>query len=159
MSSDWTTVFGEGIMVTLTTPAAKLLSGLNPCFEKDRIKFGRHIGILKQGVDRLGDYLGRPFNELDLISDDDDDDAEHGESIGTDPKQVKKAPKKFFTPANPDWQKHIAGGIEKRMRFYLKWLALQRPLVMPSQITANKSVYRLWNLLLSVVSSFLYSRN
>jgi hypothetical protein len=153
MAKDWNIVFGEGIISALSTPAAKLVAGLNPCNEKDRIKFGRHIGILKSGVERLGQYLGRDPLEAGNISGDDDDDGEEGENIVVGSQPVKKALKKWSTPSNSDWQRQIAGALEKKQRFYLQWLALQRPLVMPSMITGNKTVYRLWNLLLSVVRS------
>lgn len=153
MGDDWEHVFGYEICGELTTPAAKLVAGLDPCDFKDRVKFGRQIGLLKAAVERIGDFNGGAEINASQISDD-EEEPEEGDDIAVEPSTAKpkKPRKKFSTPTNEDWQRHVKGDHSKRIGMFFRWQSLQRPLVMPSMITGKRRVYNLWNILLSTVT-------
>ena len=113
MSNDWNTVFSDSVMSMLSTPAVKMLAQLNPCDEGDQFKFGRTLGILKPGVQRVAQFLGRDVLELSNISDDDEDD-EDEEDTAPSSQRAKKSAKKWSTPSNSEWQRVVSSSLEKR---------------------------------------------
>jgi len=63
-------VFGNEIE-TFSLPTLRKLAGLDPKVESHRVAFGRHLGISKDGVERImTEYYGKPERDLDEMSDD-----------------------------------------------------------------------------------------